>query len=97
MRLSVTLVVQIVLAAAAGAMLAWNYLDAVRQGGFAGAFDGIRAAAVLGGLGLILLGAAVVQAVRGRPGSARAWLVLFAAYALAAFVAGLVLPPPPPV
>jgi hypothetical protein len=61
MRLSATLVVQVVLAAAAGAMLAWNYLDAVRQGGLAGAFDGIRAAAVLGGIGLILLGAAVAQ------------------------------------
>lgn len=97
MRLSVTLLVQIVLAAAAGAMLAWNYLDAVRQGGSAGAFDGIRAAAVLGGLGLILLGVAVTQAIRRRPTSAKLWLVLFGAYALAAFIAGYVLPPPPPV
>ena len=97
MRLSVTLVVQVVLAAAAGAMLAWNYLDAVRQGGFAGAFDGMRAAAVLGGIGLILLGSAVAQAIRRRPASAKLWLVLFGAYALAAFIAGSVLPPSRPV
>jgi hypothetical protein len=96
MRLSATLVVQVVLAAAAGAMLAWNYLDAVRQGGLAGAFDGIRAAAVLGGIGLILLGAAVAQAILRRPASAKLWLVLFGAYALAAFIAGYVLPPSPP-
>jgi hypothetical protein len=95
MRLSATLVV-VVLAAAAGAMLAWNYLDAVRQGGLAGAFDGIRAAAVLGGIGLILLGAAVAQAILRRPASAKLWLVLFGAYALAAFIAGYVLPPSPP-
>jgi hypothetical protein len=96
-KLSPTLAVQVVLAAGAGAVLAWNYLDAVRQGGLAGAFEAMRTAAVLGGLGLVLLGSAIVQAVRGRPASARVWLVLFAAYALAAFIAGYVLPPPPPV
>ena len=96
MKLSPTIAVQVVLAAGAGAVLAWSYVDAVRQGGFAGAFDGLRAAAVLGGLGLILLGSAIVQAVRGRRGSARVWLVLFAAYALAAFLAGYVPPPPLP-
>jgi len=96
MRLSATVVVQIVLAAAAGAMLAWNYLDAVRQEGFAGAFEVIRAAAVLGGIGLILLGSAVAQAIRRRPASAKLWLVLFGAYALAAFIAGYVLPPSAP-
>jgi len=96
-KLSPTLAVQVVLAAGAGVVLAWNYLDAVRQGGFASAFDGLRAAAVLGGLGLILLGSAIVQAVRGRRASARVWLALFAAYALAAFIAGYVLPPSPPV
>jgi hypothetical protein len=63
----------------------------------AGAFDGMRAAAVLGGLGLILLGLAVTQAIRRRPASAKLWLVLFGAYALAAFIAGSVLPPSPPV
>jgi hypothetical protein len=96
MRLSATFVVQIVLAAAAGAVLAWNYLDAAREGSFAGALAAIRAAAILGGIGLILSGAAVVQAIRGRPASAKLWLVLFGAYALAAFIAGYVLPPSPP-